>query len=73
MHKTTGRWQLGLVLALTSAVLWGVLPIALAVVLQGLDPFTITWYRLTAAGLSLGVILAATRRLPHLKSLGRTA
>jgi len=61
----------GLALALTAALLWGVLPIALEVVLQGLDPYTITWYRLGSAGVILFVVLAGTGRLPRLRSLNR--
>jgi drug/metabolite transporter (DMT)-like permease len=44
------------------------LPIALSVVLQRLDAYTITWYRFAAAGLSLALILGATRGLPAVKS-----
>ena len=61
----------GLALALTAALLWGVLPIALEVVLQGLDPYTITWYRLGSAGVILFLVLAGTGRLPRLRSLNR--
>jgi drug/metabolite transporter (DMT)-like permease len=71
VHKTSGRWRLGFILALSTAVLWGVLPIALEVVLKALDPFTVTWIRFAASGLFLGVILAATGGLPPLGSLGR--
>ena len=71
VHRTTGRWKIGLVLALTAAALWGVLPIALAVVLRGLDAYTLTWYRFATAGMSLGVILAVTGGLPALESFSR--
>src|SRR5437764_1158178 len=64
-------WKSGLVLALTAAVLWGVLPIALDVVLERLDAYTLTWYRFTTAALSQGIILAATNSLSTLKSLSR--
>ncbi len=37
MHKTTGRWKLGLALALTTALLWSVLPIALKLLLGQMD------------------------------------
>src|SRR4029079_4561177 len=63
--------MMGLALALTAALLWGVLPIALEVVLQGLDPYTITWYRLGSAGLILFLILAARGGLPKLRSFNR--
>jgi drug/metabolite transporter (DMT)-like permease len=61
----------GLALALTAALLWGVLPIALEVVLQGLDPYTITWYRLGSAGVILFLVLAGRGRLPRPRSLNR--
>ena len=52
--------KLGLALTLTTAACWGVLPIALKLALQGMDPVTITWYRFTVAALVLGTILAVT-------------
>ena len=73
MHATTGHWKIGLALALTTSVLWGVLPIALTVVLRGMDPFTITWYRFLTASLVLGLILAATNSLPKFEGLNRRA
>jgi len=63
----------GMALALTAAALWGVLPIALEVVLQTLDPYTITWYRLGSAGVILFLILGATGGLPKVQSFNRTA
>jgi drug/metabolite transporter (DMT)-like permease len=71
MHRTSGRWKLGLTLALITAVLWGLLPIALALTLSGMDPYTITWYRFATSAFILGVIFAATHRLPPLRSLTR--
>lgn len=70
-YRTTGRWKLGFAMALTAAILWGVLPIALDVVLESLDVYTLTWYRFATAGLTLGVILGATNHLPALKSFSR--
>lgn len=63
--------KLGLALTLTTAACWGVLPIALKLALQGMDPVTITWYRFTVAALVLGTILAVTGGLPTLHSLSR--
>ena len=71
MQKITGGWKLRLALALTTAVCWGMLPIALKLTLHGMDPVTITWYRFTTAALVLGTILAATGGLPTLHSLDR--
>jgi drug/metabolite transporter (DMT)-like permease len=72
LHRTTGRWKVGLAMALTAAILWGVLPIALDVVLENLDVYTLTWYRFTSACLTLGVILRVTNQLPTLKSFPRS-
>jgi len=69
VHKTTGRWKLGFILALSTAALWGVLPIALKVVLKVLDPLTVTWIRFAISGLCLGAILGATGGLPPLEAL----
>lgn len=64
MHRHSGRWQLGLLLALTTAVLWGLLPIALKLTLQHLDAYTITWWRFAVSAVVLGALLAARQRLP---------
>lgn len=40
---------LGIFFALTTAVTWGALPIAMKQVLVAMDPFTIVWYRFTIA------------------------
>ena len=71
MHRTSGRWKLGLALAVITAALWGLLPIALKLALTGMDPYTITWYRFAVSGLIIGLILAATHRLPAVASLTR--
>jgi drug/metabolite transporter (DMT)-like permease len=67
---TTGRWKLGLLLAILTAVMWGVLPIALKALLDRIDPYTLTWYRFLAAGALLGGFLIHRRRLPSLRALG---
>jgi len=69
MHATSGRWRLGLGLALTTAVCWGLLPIALRVTLAGMDAWTITWYRFATAAIALGAFLAWRRRLPGMAGL----
>lgn len=71
MHISSGRWLYGMVLALVTAVLWGVLPIKLKQVLQVMDPITVTWYRLLVSGSILLLYLAASRRLPRVRPLGR--
>ncbi len=56
----------GISLALTTAVCWGALPIAMKEVLAVMEPFTIVWYRFTIAAIGLGAILAARGKLPPL-------
>ncbi|MFI0487970.1 MAG: DMT family transporter [Yersinia sp. (in: enterobacteria)] len=58
---------LGIFLALTTAVFWGALPIAIKQVVEVMEPFTIVWYRFMMAAIGLGVILASRRQLPSLK------
>jgi drug/metabolite transporter (DMT)-like permease len=69
MHVVSGRWKLGLALALVTAGCWGILPLALKLALQGMDPYTITWYRFAVAMLVLGGLLALRGELPSPKTL----
>lgn len=71
MHKLSGRWKLGLAFAVVTALFWGVLPIALAIVLRTVDPVTLTWLRFVTAALMLGGILAALGQLPKLSMVDR--
>jgi drug/metabolite transporter (DMT)-like permease len=71
MHKTSGRWKLGFALALTTAMLWGVLPIALKIALKSIDPYTVTWYRFASSGLILGIVLGMTGGLPAIRKFDR--
>jgi drug/metabolite transporter (DMT)-like permease len=73
MKTDTGRWQLGFTMSLTTAVLWGFLPIALKVALTGMDVCTITWWRFAVSMLSLGAFLAWRGQLPRLSGAGRSA
>ena len=45
MTGGTTNWRLGFTLSLTTAVLWGLLPIALKFVLEAMDAYTIAWWR----------------------------
>src|SRR5690606_2199200 len=69
MHVASGRWLYGFLLALTTTTLWGVLPIMLKEVLNGMDAFTVSWYRMLSSGLVLLLWLAARRRLPSIRAL----
>jgi len=65
----SGRWRLGLLLALSTAIMWGVLPIALTGVMVTLDPMTTTFFRLSLAAVVLTPILLVRKRLPNLPKL----
>jgi drug/metabolite transporter (DMT)-like permease len=67
------NWRLGLTLSLTTAALWGILPIALKFLLQGMDAVTIVWWRFAAAAAGLGAFLAWRGSLPQLAGAGRAA
>ena len=45
----TVNWKLGLGYSLVTAVMWGLLPLALKVVLGAMDPVTISWYRFSVS------------------------
>lgn len=64
LHQSSGKWRLGLALSLLTVFLWGVLPIALKITLQGLDPYTVTWFRFLMSFGLLGVYLATRKQLP---------
>ncbi len=69
LHQTSGKWRLGLALSLLTAFLWGVLPIALSVVLQALDIYTVTWFRFLMAFGLLGIYLTQQKQLPPISKL----
>lgn len=54
----------GLTLALTTAVMWGLLPLALTSVLQLMDSYTITWYRFLFAALFVSFMLYRKKNIP---------
>jgi len=60
-------------MALTTAVLWGMLPIALKVALTGMDAWTISWWRFAVSMLGLGAFLAWRGQLPRPRHAGRIA
>jgi len=72
MHSTSGRWQLGFVLALTTTVLWGLLPIALKGLLMTMDASTVTWYRFVFAAVCTLVYLLIFTRPLRLPTINRS-
>lgn len=71
LHRTSGRRGLGFALASVTMLLWGTLPLALEIVLRGLDAATTVWVRFLFAAAVLGAALAWRRRLGALARLGR--
>ena len=53
LHQASGRWKLGLAMALVTALSWATLPVALKITLEQLDPYTLTWFRFLVAALAM--------------------
>ena len=70
LHAPSGRWQLGLTLALVTAALWATLPVALKIALEALDPWTLTWARFAFAALVVGAWLAWRGEWSRFRGLG---
>ncbi|MGV1166410.1 DMT family transporter [Enterobacter asburiae] len=58
---------MGILLALTTAMCWGALPIAMKQVLEVMEPPTVVFYRFLMASIGLGAILAIKGKLPSLQ------
>jgi len=67
IHTPTGNWKYALLLTLFSALLWGILPIALKAMMSYMDPYTITCYRFLFAGIVSFSVLSFKKRLPQLR------
>jgi len=63
MHQASGRVWLGFSLALVTAVLWGILPLALKWLLHSVHANSITWIRFCTAAVLVGAILALKKQL----------
>ncbi len=68
-HTSTGRWKLGLSLALATALFWATLPVALKVSLEVVDAYTLTWFRFVFAMLALGAFMAIRGQFGQLRGL----
>ncbi|WP_371377564.1 DMT family transporter [Thalassotalea aquiviva] len=64
MSSITNNNSKGLLLALITAVMWGLLPLALGSVLKLMDAYTITWYRFIFAAVAVGILLFKRQKLP---------
>lgn len=69
MHRATGNWRLGLGLSLVTVILWGLVPVAIAIVLKTIDPYTINWFRFLTAFILLGIHLFRQNNLPKSSKL----
>jgi drug/metabolite transporter (DMT)-like permease len=58
-------------LALTPALLWGALPVAIAAITPAMDAITLTWYRFVFAWAAQTALLAATGMLGELRDRSR--
>lgn len=70
LHRASGQWRLGLLLSLATAACWATLPIALKIVLDVLDPITLTWFRFLVATACTAAWLGARGRLRGYGALG---
>lgn len=71
LHRASGQWRLGLMLTLLTAACWATLPIALKIVLEVLDPMTLTWFRFVVAAVITGAWLGYRGALGGYRGLGR--
>lgn len=72
MQSPTRHVPTGFLLALSTAILWGCLPIALKMLLSRMDSVTITLYRFFAAVILVGGFLYLRGALPSWKQFNRT-
>jgi drug/metabolite transporter (DMT)-like permease len=73
LHTSSGNWQLGLGLSIVTVLLWGLIPLALGVVLQSIDIATVNAFRFLSSFILLGGYLASRQQLPTVKQLQATS
>src|SRR6056297_2258532 len=66
------NWTLGLAFALMTALMWGLLPLAMKLILGRMDAVTITWYRLQSGPALHRLLSTAHRRWALLAVFGLT-
>lgn len=70
MHTPSGNNLAGFLLSLNTALLWGILPVALKEIVVTMDASTVVWYRFLFAALIIGPYLLARGQLPGLAEAG---
>jgi drug/metabolite transporter (DMT)-like permease len=70
VSTTSGRWRLGLSLALLTCLFWATLPAALKISLEVLEPLTLTWFRFFCALVFTSILLATRGQLRPFNGLG---
>jgi drug/metabolite transporter (DMT)-like permease len=73
LHTASGNWRLGLSLSIVTVLLWGLIPLALGVVLQAVDVATVNAFRFLSSFVLLGSYLASRQQLPTIKQLQATS
>ena len=66
---TSGRWRLGLALALATGLLWSTLAIILKSALEQIDAWSLTWFRFALAFAFFAVWVAVRKRPGRLREL----
>jgi drug/metabolite transporter (DMT)-like permease len=66
----TRHWY-GFFLSLTTAILWGILPVFIILCLETMDAVTITLYRFFVAGIFVFLLLLKNKSLPRLSAIGQ--
>lgn len=69
LHSPSGRWKVGLALAIATALMWATLPVALKLALEAVDAYTLTWFRFVFATVALGAFMAARGQFRQLSGL----
>lgn len=64
----TTNWKLGLGFSLITAIMWGLLPLGLKIVLDSMDPVTISWYRFSLSA-AIALLWYGYKSGPALKAL----
>ncbi len=68
---TTGRWKLGVLLAVCTALLWSTLAIILKSALEQIDPWSLTWFRFAVAFAFFATWVAVRKRPGRIRDLDR--